>query len=427
MQWVSTGYLLMFALAVPITGWACDRFGAKRVWLAALLLFLAGSVLCGAAWNLAALIGFRLIQGFGGGLMIPVLQTLLVRAARSRDRLGRLVAVATLPAVAGPVFGPIIGGLVVGHASWRWIFYVNVPVCLAGVLLAWRVLPADDAERRPARLDLVGLLLLSPGLGALLYGLASVGTDGGFWHVGVVAPLAAGAVLMTAFLCWAGRRQACSRNQPPLVDLGLFRVRSFSAAAALAFISGLSMYGAMLLLPLYYQQVHGASVLMAGVLMAPQGIGSLLARGAGPLTDRLGPRPVLLVSFALTAIGTLPFVVTGHGVSTVLLGAALVVRGAGLSAANIAVLAGAYRDLDPAQIPDASTATRIAQQVGASFGTAVLAVILASQLTTHPGAAGTAYAHTFACALAFTTIAFLPVFALPGSRTRNVGPTPASR
>jgi EmrB/QacA subfamily drug resistance transporter len=413
-QWVATGYLLPFALAVPITGWASDRLGAKRVWLGALLLFLLGSVLSGLAWNLAALIGFRVLQGFAAGFMLPILQTLLLRAAGSRDKLGRLMAVVTMPALVAPIFGPVAGGLIIGHASWRWIFYVNVPICLAAALCAWRMLPAD----RPVsakRLDVVGLLLLSPGLAGLLYGLAELGAGGGFGRAQVLFPLGIGAVLTIAFTVWALRRPDA------LVDLRLFRIRSFSASSALMFISGLSMYGSMLLLPLYYQEVRGADVVMAGLMMAPQGVGSLLARGAGVLVDRLGPRPVLFASIIATVLGTIPFIGSAHHVNAVLLGAGLVVRGAGLSSANMAVMVGAYRDVEKAQIPHASTATRIAQQIGASFGTAVLAMILARQTAAHPGAAGEAIAfgHTFAWALGFTVIALLPAFALPRLRQQQ--------
>ena len=413
-QWVATGYLLALALAIPITGWAAGRFGAKRVWIFAQLLFLAGSMLCGVAWNLDSLIGFRVLQGLGGGLMLPVLQTLLMRAAGSRETLGRLMAVVTVPALVAPIFGPVVGGLMLrlpgGDASWRWIFYVNVPICILGALLAWRVLP-EDPPNRSSRLDLVGLLLLSPALAALLYGLASVGIDGGFGHTEVIVPLVLGAVLTAAFLYRAAR----GRTPEPVLDLSLFRVRSFTASSVLLFISGLSMYGSMLLLPLYYQQERQESVVVAGLMLAPQGIGSLLARGGGVLTDRFGPRPVLLGSILLTALGTVPFVFSTHHVSAVLLGIGLAIRGAGLSAANMAVMVGAYRDLDREQIPHASIATRIAQQVGASFGTAVLAVVLARQLGAHPGGAGlaTAYSHTFLWALGFTLVSFVPALALP--------------
>ena len=409
-QWVTTGYLLSLALAIPASGWAVDRFGAKRLWIAALLLFLTGSMLCAIAWNLDALIAFRVLQGVGGGVMLPVLQTLLIRAADGgRTPLGRLMSVVTLPALVAPIFGPVVGGLIVGHASWRWIFLINAPICLAGALLAGRVLPPDPPARA-ARLDLPGLLLLSPAVAALVYGLAQVGSLGGFAHPAVLVPLAGGAVLAAGFVAWTLR----ARIPVPLVDLRLLRVRSFAASSSLLFLSGLSMFGSMLLLPLYYQQVRGASVVGAGLLMAPQGVGSLLARGAGALTDRFGPRPVLLGAIAAMTVGTVPFVVTGE-VNTVLLAAALVLRGAGLSAANMAVMVGAYRGLDRAQIPHASTMTRIAQQIGASFGTAVLAVILQSQLSAHPGAAGarTAYGHAFLWALIFAAGSIVPALLLP--------------
>ena len=409
-QWVATGYLLALALAIPITGWAAGRLGAKRVWIFAQLLFLAGSMLCGVAWNLDSLIGFRVLQGLGGGLMLPVMQILLMRVAGSRETLGRLMAVITMPALVAPIFGPVVGGLIIGHASWRWIFYVNVPICILGALLAWRMLP-EDPPNRSTRLDLTGLLLISPALAALLYGLASVGIDGGFGHAEVIVPLVLGAVLTAAFLFWAAR----GRAPEPVLDLSLFRVRSFTASSVLLFISGLSMYGSMLLLPLYYQQERRESVVVAGLMLAPQGIGSLLARGGGVLTDRFGPRPVLLGSILLTTLGTIPFVFTTHHISAVVLGIGLAIRGAGLSAANMAVMVGAYRDLNPAQIPHASIATRIAQQVGASFGTAVLAVVLVRQLGAHPGGAGlaTAYGHTFLWALGFTLVSFVPALALP--------------
>ncbi len=400
-QWVSTAYLLALAMAIPVTGWAADRVGAKRLWLAALTLFLVGSMLCGVAWDLGSLVVFRVLQSVGAGLMLPVMQTLLLRAAGGRQ-LGRLMAVVTLPALIGPILGPVVGGLIVGHLSWRWIFYVNVPVCLLAIVLAWRGVPADSAST-PRRLDVVGLLLLSPALALLVYGLAQVGSHDGVGHAVVGVPLVAGGVLLTVFVARA------FRSDVPLIDLRLFRTRSFAAASALLFLSGLSMYGALLLLPLYYQQVLGYGVVAAGLLLAPQGLGSLLARAAGVLTDRIGSRPVVLGGVALTALGTIPFAFTSS--SGLVLAAALVVRGLGLSSVMLAVMVGAFRDLRPEQIPDASSTTRIMQQLGGSFGAAVLAVILQRQLAGHP--AGPAYAHTFGWALAFSAIAVLPALLIP--------------
>ncbi|WP_410792123.1 MDR family MFS transporter [Kribbella sp. C-35] len=402
-QWVSTAYLLALAMAVPITGWSANRFGAKRMWILALGLFLAGSMLCGAAWDIGSLIAFRVVQGVGGGLMLPILQTLLLRVA-GRDRIGRLMAVVTLPAMVGPILGPVIGGVLVGHLDWRWIFYVNVPICIAAIAFAVRTLQPDPPATA-ARLDVLGLLLVSPALAAIIYGLSQVG-DHGFGQSAVLVPLAVGVLLLTAFVL---RRAA-----EPLIDLALFRTRSFAASTALMFLTGFGLYGAMLLLPLFYQQARGETVTAAGLLLVPQGIGSLLARTAGGLTDRLGPRPVVLAGIVLTALGTIPFAVADA--SYWLLGIALVLRGAGLSAVNLAVMVGAFRDLEPTQIPHASSTTRIMQQLGGAFGAATLAVVLQSQLTGHH--TSTAYAHSFLWAIAFTVVAAVPAVFLPARASR---------
>ncbi|WP_052172867.1 MDR family MFS transporter [Nocardia sp. BMG111209] len=413
-QWVSTGYLLALAMAVPIAAWSVRRFGAKTMWITALVLFLLGSISSGAAWNIQSLIGFRVLQGAGAGLMMPILQTLLFQAA-GRERIGRLMALITLPALVGPILGPTLGGLIADNLGWRWLFYVNVPVCALAITMAVRKLP--DSERQPrSRLDLTGLLLVSPGLAALVYGLSEVGTTGGFGHLSVLLPITIGVALLAVFTGYAlSRRQA-----EPIIDLRLFGIRSFSASMALLFLTGFMTFGSMLLLPLFYQGLRGATALTAGLMLAPQGIGSLIARGAGSLTDRIGPRPVILAGIGSTVLGTLPFVVADRHTNAVLLGTALVVRGIGLSAVNIAVMVGANRDLRPDQIPHASSTTRIAQQVGGAFGAAVLAVVLQHLLGDPTVGIAAAYGHTFAWSAALTAVGILPALLLPG-RSRGVG------
>ncbi|HEY7879787.1 MAG TPA: MFS transporter, partial [Streptosporangiaceae bacterium] len=331
------------------------------------------------------------------------LTTLLVQAAGGRP-LGKLMATVSLPAVLVPILGPVAGGLIVSNLSWRWIFYVNVPICLVALVLAWRGMSPSRGTAAAPRLDVAGLALLSPAVALMLYGLAQVSGDGGFAHRGVLIPLAAGAMLLASFIAWALRPH---RRVTPLIDLRLLRVRSFSAAAGLMFISGLSMYGALFLLPLYYQQIRGASALGAGLLLAPQGIGALLPRTlAGTLTDRIGPRPVVLAGMAVAAAGTVPFALAGAHTSELLLSLVLVVRGAGLTTANIALMAGAFTGLPRESVPDASSVTRIMQQVGGSFGTAVLAVILV----------GHSFQATFWWSVAFTALAVLPAAMLPARR-----------
>ena len=360
-QWVTTGYLLALGIAIPVTGWLVDRFGGKHVWLVALAVFLLGSLAASLAQTAGELIAARVVQGVGGGLMLPVMQTVLMRAAGGRS-LGRVTATIGLPVLLGPVFGPLLGGLIVEHLSWRWIFWVNVPFCVAGLVLAWWLMPADAGDRGH-RLDAVGLALLSPGIAALLYGLSRVGLVGGVADALVLLPLAAGLVLLVTFVVHA----LCDRA--PLLDLRLFTVSSFSTSTALMFLSGFVLYGALLLVPLYFQDVRGHDPLWTGLLLAPQGIGVLLSRGvAGSLTDRIGPRWVVTSGLALAAAGTLPFALAGAGTSEWVLAAALVVRGFGLGAVTLPVFATAYEGLDRAQIPDASIITRASSRSAARSG-----------------------------------------------------------
>lgn len=414
-QWITTGYLLALGMVVPTTNWLTGRFGGKNVWLAALTIFLAGSVGASLAPDAATLIAFRVVQGAGGGLMLTVMQTILVQATGGRS-LGRATAIIGLPALLGPVLGPVLGGLIVQHLSWRWIFWINVPFCLAGLALAWRFMPAGERDRE-APLDWIGLVLLCPGIAGIIFGLSRVGVGGGFGHADVLLPLIAGAALIAAFAVRA------LGTDTPLVDLRLLRSPSFSAANALMFLSGFVLYGAMLLIPLFYQQVGGRDAFTAGLLLAPQGIGVMLSRAwPATLTDRVGARPVTAVGLVITALGTLPFAWAGPDTATWWLVAALVVRGVGLGAVTIPVISSAYEGLTRDEVPHASVITRTAQQVGGSFGTAVLAVVLDSALARHPGGpsdAAAAFEHTFWWSLAFTVLALVVSAWLPSRLTRR--------
>jgi EmrB/QacA subfamily drug resistance transporter len=408
LQWITTGYLLAMAVAIPITGWAESRWGGKRVWMLALALFAAGSVLCALAWNDLSLIGFRLVQGFAAGLIFPLMQTLAVRAAGGRPSV-RLMAAISLPVALGPILGPVVGGVILNWLDWRWLFLVNVPLIATGLLLAWRLMPAD----RPfvgtghGRLDVVGLALLAPGLGGLLLGLSRLSDDGGIGHIDVLAPLIAGLALLIAFVLWATRGGAAE----PIVDVRLLRLRSLGSASAVLFTSGAAMYAGMFLLPLYFQQLRGDSVLNAGLLMIPQGVGALVARFlVGKLVGRFGARTVTIASFLLTAIATVPLAFADAGTGVWWLSVVLFVRGLGIGAVLIPPMSVAYQDTEPAQIQHASMNTRIVQQVGASFGTAIVAVVLQSLLDS---GAASAFQTAFWWAVGITVVALVPALALP--------------
>ncbi len=204
-QWVVTGYTLALATVIPITGWAADRFGTKRLYLISLALFVSGSALSGAAWSAESLIGFRVLQGLGGGMLMPLGMTILTRAAGPAC-VGRGMSVIGVPMLLGPILGPILGGWLVDDVSWRWIFFINIPIGLLALALTSRILPRDQPSPQHG-FDALGLALLSPGLALLIYGLAESNSAGGFANADVLVPAGAGVALPAAFV-WHARRAA---------------------------------------------------------------------------------------------------------------------------------------------------------------------------------------------------------------------------
>jgi len=410
-QWVTTGYLLALGIAVPLSVWGLARFGGKRLWIFSLAVFLVGSVGSSLAWDVGSLIFWRVVQGIGGGIMLPVLSTLIFQAAGGKS-IGRLTTYIALPALLGPILGPLIGGAIVTHLSWRYMFWVNVPFCLIGMLLAWRYLNVDGPVS-PApgagkpRLDVPGLLLIAPGTSAILLGLANAGTAAGFTHPDVLIPLIAGVALLAAFTGYALRT---------LVEVRLLAKRSVASSSGVLFFSGFSLYGPMLLLPLYYQDLRGATALTAGAVLIPQGIGTLLSRFVtGSNIDRLGSRVLALAGCAVTAAGTVPFALAGAHTSEWLLALWLVIRGFGLGAVTLPATAAGFIGLDKQQIPHASVLTRTAQQIGGSFGAAVLTVILEGAIAAHPATPADAFHRAFWWSVGFTAVAVLLSLWLPGA------------
>jgi EmrB/QacA subfamily drug resistance transporter len=432
-QWVMTGYLLAFAGVIPLTGWATGRFGAKPVWIGSLLLFLAGSALAGAAWSIESLIVFRVLQGLGAGLIMPVGQTILAQAA-GPERVGRVMSVIGVPMLLAPIFGPVIGGTIVDQVSWRWIFFVNLPVGLVALLLAWRMLP-QAAPRNGARLDLLGLALLSPGLAIFVYGMSEAGTAGGFGGRAVVA-ISLGLALVALFV-WHARL----RGSAALIDVSLFARRGFAAAAGTNLFVGTALFGALILLPLYYQLVRGESPLSTGLLLMPQGLGAALAMPiAGKLTDEIGARVVIPVGIALALAGTLAYAQVGADTSYVFLGGALFVIGLGLGSTIMPSMAVAYQTVPREAVAQATSAINVIQRVAGSIGTALLAVVLQHSIATSlPGVDGgigalaalpdegraraaaalaDAFGTAFWVALALVAAALLPALLLPRLRRR---------
>jgi EmrB/QacA subfamily drug resistance transporter len=374
-QWVITGYTLALATVIPVSGWAADRFGTKRIYMWSLVLFTLGSVLSGLAWSAGSLIFFRVLQGFGGGLIMPAVMTILTRKA-GPHRMGRVMGVLGVPMLIAPILGPILGGWLVDNASWRWIFFINVPIGIVAFILALIVLDRDQPQ--PAhRLDWVGMLLLSPGLAVFIFGLAESSTYG-FGSVHSWGPTLLGVVLIAAWFVHSWR------SPNPLIDLRTFAHTRAGAAAGTFLLFAISVFGTMLLVPLYYQTVRGASALQAGLLLAPGGFGAMLMMPvSGKLTDRHGPTWLPATGLPFVAIGLIPFAFVGAHTSYVLLCAGNFVQGIGMGLAMMPNMTAAMQAVPPAAIARTSTAMNIIRQAGASIGTAVLSVILASAITSN--------------------------------------------
>ena len=434
-QWVATGYTLALATVIPLTGWAADRFGTKRLYMISIALFMLGSAAAGAAWSSESLIFFRVLQGFGGGMIMPAGMTILTRAA-GPQRLGRVMAIIGVPMLLGPILGPILGGWLVDDVSWRWIFYINVPIGIVALIASARILPRDVPQHQH-KLDLLGLALLSPGLALLIYGLAKTATEGGMAAFAVLGPMLTGAALIVAFVMHA------LRTDEPLIDLGLFRNRTFSVASLTMVLFSIAFFGAMLLMPLYFQVVRGETALQAGLILAPQGLGAMVTMPlAGRLVDRTGAGRIVLAGMVLIVIGFLAFTQLTADTSYWLLEGSLFVMGMGLGATMMPTMSAAMSTLTRAAVAKASTTLNIVQQVGGSIGTATMAVLLTNALSSRlPGAGGgigaaasippaarehvlplmaDAFASTFTWAVVLVGVAFIPALLLPRRKPEPV-------
>jgi EmrB/QacA subfamily drug resistance transporter len=405
-QWVTSGYLLALALSLPLTGWLVDRVGARRIFLGCFAGFIVCSMLSGFATTIQLLIACRLLQGIAGGLLAPMMQMMMARHAGRH--MARVIGVAAMPVMVGSMFGPSLGGVILGQLGWRWIFFVNVPVGLIAICFAWFALPRDEITSA-RRLDLVGFAMISPGLALLLQGLVS-------WaHGTATAPVS---LVLSVVLLAAFTRHALRHPVTALIDLRLFRARVFRAAAATQFLSNALNFGGQLLLPLWFLQVRHATPSATGLMLFPLGLGIFCGLPTmGRLSERFGARAISGSGALLSCLVTLPFIFADVDTPYGLLGAALFVRGFGGGSITIPSAAAAYASVPRESLGHATTSINICQRFGGPTGSAGLAIFLQYALQ-RAGTQEQAYHWAFFALAAIAAIGLVAASRLPGRTAR---------
>ncbi|GAA4641664.1 DHA2 family efflux MFS transporter permease subunit [Gordonia humi] len=438
--WSMTGYTLALATVIPLTGWAADRFGTKRLYMLALVLFVLGSILCSTSWNITSLIAFRVIQGLGGGMLMPLGMTIMTHAA-GPQRVGRVMAIMGVPMLLGPIMGPILGGWLIEYFSWHWIFLINVPIGAVAWILALIVLK-PDAPQPSESFDFVGMLLASPGLALFLFGVSSIPGEGTVASARVLIPGIIGLILLAVFVWHA------LRVDHPLIDLSLFANRDLTFAVLTMVFFAMAFFGAALLLPSYLQQVRGETTLTAGLLIAPQGLGAMLTMPiAGRLVDKIGPGRVVLTGLVVIVIGLSFFTQVAADTPLWQIETALFVMGLGMGATMMPTMTAALQTLNHQQVARGSTLMNIVNQTGSSMGTAVISVVLTTLLARYTLAqpaigaqmnpklrdtippdvvsegldqAASAFAHTWTVSVCLVAVTLIPAFFLRRGKPADV-------
>ncbi|ORW03023.1 hypothetical protein AWC15_06015 [Mycobacterium lacus] len=420
--WTQTAYTLSLAAVIPLTGWAANRSGTKRLVLGSVLLFSLGSLLCALASNIALLVAFRALQGLGGGMLTPLQLIILARAA-GPQRLGRVLTLSMVPILMAPMCGPILGGWLIDSFGWQWIFLINIPIGLLTMVLAGFVLP-QDVPLPTESLDVISMLLLSPGLVLLLYGVSLLPARGTIADPFVWVPVAAGTVLIGAFVIHALRW-----TDRALIDLHLLEHRAVAAANATRFLFAVAFFGSLLLFPAYFQQVLGKTPLESGLFLVPQTASAAVAIPiVGRLMERRGPRRAALIGTALTAMGLAVFVygMSREHVDLLVLLAGLAMFGVGTGGLMTPVTWAAIHTLDSSEVAHGSTLFNVNHNTAASVGAALMSVIVTSRFNANATitaakradsireeAASRAYAGVFVVSMIVVAATAIPAWFLP--------------
>jgi len=402
-EWVVLGYLLSLAVWIPASGWIGDRFGTKRIYLFAIVMFTGASMLCGTATSLTELTAFRILQGVGGGMLVPVGTAMLFRAFPPIER-AKASTVLIVPTVLAPALGPVIGGWLVTYHSWRWIFYLNLPVGIATFLIGLFGLK-EHKEPHAGKFDLPGFILSGAGLAAVLFALSKGPQDG--WGSPIVLVPLVGGLLAFALLVYVE-----THVEEPMLALRLFKERMFRNANIVTGLAFGSFAGLLFILPLFLQTLLGLTAIQSGLTTFPQAVGMILAsQVAGRLYHSVGPRRLVIGGLIALAIVTFPFVGVGFETSLWAIRGIMFLRGICMAFVFVPIQASSYANIEPQDTGRASAIYSAQRQIAASLGVAILATVLAEALTHYggsvpnPAAALDAFQATFFVATVLIVVA----------------------
>ena len=367
---VVVAYLVSLAVFIPASGWLGDRFGTKRVFLIALALFVGASALCGLAQSLEQLVAFRVLQGAGGGMLTPVGMAMLYRTFPPAERVavGRILMFAT---IFGPASGPVVGGLLIERLSWRWAFYVNVPVGLIAFAI-WLFFLHEHREPAPGRFDLPGFVLGGAGLGLVMFAL-SEGPQRGWASPAIVAAALVGAIALVTFVVVELRTPA------PMVQLRLLTNRLFRTTLSVSFFASAGFIGTLFLVPLFLQEVRGASPLEAGLTTFPEALGVIVStQFVARLYPRVGPRRLMAGGLVWMATAITLIALVGLSSDPWIVRALMFMVGFGMAYVFLPNQAASLATISRADTGRATTFTNIQRQVGAAIGVAALSSVLAA-------------------------------------------------
>jgi EmrB/QacA subfamily drug resistance transporter len=378
--WIVTGYLLSLAMVIPASGWLGDRYGTKRIFLLGLTLFTAGSALCALAWNVEALVVFRIVQGVGAGVLSPVGSAMLYRAFPPEER-ARVAAFVVVPTVIAPTIGPIVGGYLVQYAGWSWIFLLNIPFGIVGIIMAAAVLK-EQVQRSSGPFDVRGFVAGTVAVGALIYALQEAGRRG-LHDPWVEVAVGAGMAALLLFVILE------LRGTYPMLNVKLFADRLFASGTATSFFVQMLFVGSIFLMPFLLQSEMGLSPFSSGLVAFPIAIG---VGSAVPFASRwyriIGPKRLLLLAMLLSIVSSASFIFVAQGTSDWLIRVMLLPRGWSFGFALVTLAAATYARIKPEQMGRATSLYAVGSQLGSSAGVAFIAAVLAARMAAHNSAPG---------------------------------------